>query len=206
MLSPVHQTIFVHVPKTAGQSIEMVFLQDLGLDWATRAPLLLRPNEDRQRGPERLGHLFAWEYTECRHVSPEDFDRFFRFSVVRNPYDRAVSEYNYRKKPDTKTIRDFMSLIPDDTHDDRWRHMCPQHYFLMDAAREAMMVDEVLKFETLQQDWPRICEKIFGRPRTLLHQNRSKPLMRREDLSKEDIDFIGETYRRDFELFGYEIL
>ena len=59
MISHRHQCVFVHVPKTAGISIEHVFLAQYGLTWDERAPLLLRFNPDPALGPERLGHLTA---------------------------------------------------------------------------------------------------------------------------------------------------
>ena len=89
------RTIFVHVPKTAGQSVEMVFLNKLNLTWEQRAPLLLRPNSDPAKGPPRLAHLYASEYVSCGHISDEDFARYFKFSVVRNPWARAVSVYKF---------------------------------------------------------------------------------------------------------------
>ena len=46
MISHKHKTIFVHIPKTGGQSVESVFIEDEGLTWDTRAPLLLRRNDD----------------------------------------------------------------------------------------------------------------------------------------------------------------
>ena len=46
MLSHQHKTIFIHVPKTAGQSIETLFLDDLGLKWDQRGSLLLRRSTD----------------------------------------------------------------------------------------------------------------------------------------------------------------
>jgi hypothetical protein len=44
-----YRCVFVHVPKSAGISIEHVFLGLLGLTWETRGPLLLRHNNDPRR-------------------------------------------------------------------------------------------------------------------------------------------------------------
>lgn len=206
MISVQHRTIFIHIPKTAGQSIELAFLKDLDLAWTNREALLLRFNNDRQAGPERLAHLFAREYLKYHHISPEDFESFFKFSVVRNPYDRAVSAFNFRDGSGFKTIRDFLSSIPDDPYDDRWRHACPQCHYLMDDARENILVDEVLKFEELKLGWSKISRRIFGGDRELPYKNRSKAHLELSGLSKADLDFVSERYSDDFRLFGYEML
>src|SRR5689334_2187766 len=69
MLSHRFQTIFIHVPKTAGQSVERVFLEKHGLTWETRSELLLRENPDPSLGPRRLAHLYAREYVDKGYVS-----------------------------------------------------------------------------------------------------------------------------------------
>jgi len=99
MLSRAYRTIFVHIPKTGGQSIETIFLKAHGLTWEARAQLLLRPNSDPAKGPRRLAHLYASEYVSCGHVTAEDFESFFSFAVVRNPWARAVSSYKYALQP-----------------------------------------------------------------------------------------------------------
>jgi len=66
LISHHDKCLFVHVPKCAGQSVEMFFLDRIGLDWERRAPLLLRPNDVPALGPPRLAHLKAAEYVEKR--------------------------------------------------------------------------------------------------------------------------------------------
>ena len=69
MISIKHKIIFIHIPKCAGQSIENIFLRDLGLSWKERYPLLLRPRKPNEKGPERLAHLYAEEYLSLIHIS-----------------------------------------------------------------------------------------------------------------------------------------
>ena len=99
MISIKHNIIFIHIPKCAGQSIENIFLKDLGLTWQERHPLLLRPRTGKEKGPERLAHLYAEEYFKFGFISKEAYDKFFKFTIIRNPIDRFLSEINYRRIP-----------------------------------------------------------------------------------------------------------
>ena len=53
----------------AGQSIEQVFLNSLGLTYETRKPLLLMPNAQPKIGLPYLAHLKADEYVKYHYIS-----------------------------------------------------------------------------------------------------------------------------------------
>jgi hypothetical protein len=201
MLSHRFQTIFVHVPKTAGQSIETVFLEQHALTWRTRGELLLRPNADRALGPERLAHLYASEYVACGHISPREFERYFKFAVVRNPYDRASSEYRFRKPEGARSFRAFLDTIPEDDYDDIARHMAPQVKFVCGHDGH-LLVDRVLHYETLQQEIEGVFEQVFGAAPVLPHVNRGR-LSDGPALSAEDARLIYRRFEADFDFFCY---
>ena len=95
MISHQHETIFIHIPKCAGTSIERVFLDDINVTWQNRGPLLLRKNENLEVGPPRLAHLTCNEYTKFHYISKKLFRKYFKFSICRNPYARTYSLYKY---------------------------------------------------------------------------------------------------------------
>ena len=82
MISIKHKIIFIHIPKCAGQSIENIFLRDLGLSWKERYPLLLRPRKANEKGPERLAHLYAEEYFKFGYISKENMISFLNFQLL----------------------------------------------------------------------------------------------------------------------------
>lgn len=212
MISHPRQTIFVHVPKTGGQSIEAVFARDLGLGAAGRERLLLRRNLDPALGPRRLAHLFADEYVGCGHVDALTFARYTTFAVVRHPHDRMISEYRYRvaglrgrhadPPPD---FGDFLARPAEDAFLDTARHMVPQARYVADRSGR-QLVDHVLRFETLAAEFAPLARRIFGAPRTLPHVNATAGTFAftRADLTEAHRRRVRDRYAEDFEMFGYD--
>ncbi len=230
MICGEYRSLFVHIPKTAGQSVEHVFLGLVGLTWETRAPLLLRGNEDPRRGPPSLAHLTAAEYVTCGHLTPAEFASYFKFSFVRNPWDRIVSEYKYRRHPVSIDFKTYLfRRLPTPGWSEPYRHIIPQYDFLYDDAGR-LLVDFVGKFERLQADFDTVCSRIGIPPTPLPRVNRSlehsrpgtfRELRRRirravwsherrhtfphytEYYDDESREYVGHLYRKDIEAFSY---
>jgi hypothetical protein len=202
MYSARFKTIFVHIPKTGGQSIEHVFLAEHGLTWDTRAALLMRMKTEEEQGPKRLAHLLAREYVPFGHVAAEDFSASFKFAVVRNPYDRAVSEYRFRHAAMPSPQKTFREYVQSLKRTRLPRHDQSQADFVLDESNN-LMVDKILRFETLSADFADVSKKIFGRAIDLPHANKSAADVPAE---ANDIDLRRALYRRyerDFDLLKY---
>jgi len=218
--------LFVHVPKTAGQSIEQFFMDLLKLDWnEDREKLLLQANDDSRCGTEKLAHLSASEYVECGHLSPDEFAGIYKFSFVRNPWSRILSEYRYRNYFHHLSFRDFvLNKLPKPGWDDKYRHVMPQ-YDLLHDARGQLLVDFVGRFESLQADFDRVCQHLDIADSSLPHRNKSDKksrdlkrkfrnllFMNGENNLRAQADFyddetraaVARIYRKDIEAFGYE--
>lgn len=160
MISKKHKCIFVHIPKTAGQSIESFFLDLLGLSWDERAQLLMRYNENPKLGPEKLAHLTAHEYIYYNHITKEKFSQYYKFSFVRNPWARLVSEYRW-KYARNQSFQNFVlhGLPFKSDYNDSYRHILPQYNFLYDKKGN-LLVNFIGKFENLQSDFATVCENL----------------------------------------------
>ncbi|MGJ5620525.1 sulfotransferase family 2 domain-containing protein [Sulfitobacter sp. MF3-043] len=206
MISHRHKTIFVHVPKTAGQSIEQVFVDDLGLSWDDRGILNLRYNSDPAFGPQRLAHLYADEYVRNGHIDRDLWNAYFKFAVVRNPYDRILSEFRYRRFRKTGPLFWFLRKQYRDDYYDIARHAVLQSRYLFDE-NGTCLVDEIVKFEELKDRMPEIFQRIFGDPRTLPKRNESTNSHRRltrHQLSAWNRKAIRDRYAEDFTRLGYD--
>ena len=199
MYSATFKSIFVHIPKTGGQSIEQAFLQMHGLAWNERRGLLLGKNRRPDQGPRRLSHLFALEYCEFGYVSRKVFASCLKFATVRNPFDRLVSEYRYRAGKRALRFTDFIKSAQR-LRDDR--HFVPQSKYLLDGAGR-VIVDRILRFETLGSDFEQISQELFGRSVELSHTNKSASPMPSREMSAELADLAYRWYECDFDLFKY---
>jgi hypothetical protein len=179
MLCHHYKCVFVHIPKTGGQSIEHMFLRQLGLTWETRAPLLLRYNDRPELGPPMLMHLKAPEYVRCRYMTEEQYADYFTFSFVRNPWDRVVSFYRYLGLANQMDFKPFLMMT---FHKHLWDtgawFVGPQYRFVCDEHGE-IAVDFVGRFERLQADFNRVCHRVGLPPQTLPHANPSTEIERR---------------------------
>ncbi|HVY70418.1 MAG TPA: sulfotransferase family 2 domain-containing protein, partial [Verrucomicrobiae bacterium] len=72
MIDHLRRCIFVHIPKNAGNSIYSAF----GTGWHNHKDLA---------GYER-------------EMEPVAFESYYKFTIVRNPWERMLSEYNFQRK------------------------------------------------------------------------------------------------------------
>ncbi|BBN80384.1 hypothetical protein PA25_03690 [Pseudoalteromonas sp. A25] len=188
MISTKDNCLFVHIPKVAGQSIELFFVERMGLSWQQRESLLLRANNDPELGPPRLAHLYADEYVKYDYVSQREFDSLFKFSFVRNPWSRLVSEFTYRKALGHKQYQQgfkhfVLESFPTPNRDvhktgvDHYRHVVPQSRFLYDAEGNCL-VDFIGRFEALHEDFEAICNRLNIENAILPHKNATTDLSR----------------------------
>ena len=205
MISHPHKTVFVHIPKCGGQSIEAAFLADLGLTWAERAPLLLRPNDQPRLGPPRLAHLMARDYVACHYLSAELFESYFSFALVRSPFARVLSFYHYLNPEGTlsafvhKTLTAAFETPEDPAR--QYYFLRPQADYLTDSHGTPML-SASFRLEDLAAAEPVIRAR-SGLKATIPHANRSTPRATLADLSRDDIAIIRALYEADFELLGY---
>jgi hypothetical protein len=223
VVSEKYNCLYIHIPKTAGQSVETFFLSLHGLTWEERDALLLKHNPDPALGPERLAHLKASEYVDLGFVPPDAYDGYYKFSFVRNPWDRLVSEYKYGRYKRESDFKAFVrSGLPEkDDYSDEYRHIIPQYDYLYHADGR-LLVDFVGKFEHLQRDFDRVCAKLGIEESTLPHVNAArhkkgtkkkilgmfakKPPPKRHYTSYYDDEtkaIVGEMYAVDIATFGY---
>jgi len=189
-----YRCIFVHIPKNAGTSI----LSALGAS----------------KG--------RWHrsYVDYKMSNSKRFKEFFKFSIVRNPYDRTVSIYEYLKaggnhKPgDLMVAEEIKSLSFEEfvySYLDEYKiHEIlvarPQYLFLCDSLGD-VQVDFVGRYEHLSEDVAEIFRKLQIEQHALENLNPSERRRWSEYYkSSETSKKVEMLYKKDFEIFQYEHL
>jgi hypothetical protein len=198
MISFQKRFLFVHIPKTAGNSIQSVLR-----DYSEDELVALRSEQD---GVERFG-LRNPKYKLKKHSTLADyraalgeteFGNLYKFTCVRNPWDRIISLYFTPTQNtaawDRKKFRKIISSV-----------LSVPNYLCLDQGEENPFgnVEYIMRFEKLEDDFRTVCTALDISPRILPQYNRSN----REHYSKYYDDELCELVRARFaaeiERFGY---
>ena len=198
MISSQKRFLFVHIPKTAGNSIQSILR-----DYSEDELVALRGGQD---GIERFGlrnpkykikkHSTLAEYKAA--LGEVQFGDLYKFTCVRNPWDRMVSYYftptqnmaAWDRKKFRKAIVKALSVAD---------------YLRLDKVEEDPFgnVDYIMRFENLADDFRTVCGTLGILPTTLPRYNRSS----REHYSKyydEELrDLVRTRFASEIERFGY---
>lgn len=178
--------IFIHINKTAGTSI------------------------GRALGMPIKNHMMAKEV--IAKIGQDKWDSAYKFSLVRNPWDKAVSLYEYRKKKNRTDIAslgirfsDWVKVTYGEKKDFSYyevRGFQPQVDWLKDNDGK-ISIDFIGKFESINTDFDQI-RKVIGEGTELPHLNASKRTGYRSYYDDETRAIIAHWFREDIEVFGYE--
>jgi hypothetical protein len=191
-----HHAIFAHIPKTGGQSLykALDIKKQPGYLWGHRDDL------ETHHLPIKI----------IKTLLPRPlFDAYFKFTVVRNPFDRMVSEYFYKRVGDKRHIdcskisfEDFVEMAEERTFEvlekphNEISHFLKQIDFIYDDKNK-MALDKIYKYET---DFSEIGKRFQT---TIPHINRTKHKPYQEYYNDKTEKIVSELYQEDFETFGY---
>lgn len=214
MISHKHQVIFIHIPKCAGSSIEKFFgISKISHKWDKANRLYLKGWDSVHK--IHLQHAKASDLLDKRLIEKKVWDEYFKFAIVRNPWDRAYSDYLWMMK-DRKVKGSFEDYVLADgpfkkhlldghNKHNRADHLTPQYKFIYDQKGE-LMVDFVGRFETLQTDFEKICERLEISDAKLPHEKKSKvkKLHYSEFMNATQKNLVADIYAEDIALFNYD--
>ena len=211
MISHKYKCIFVEVPKTGSTSVRAILGKAMTphLDlWENKR---LMESYWTQRGGRKnriLECLYLTLPKERRvAIGQKQFETYFKFGFVRNPWDRVVSLYERteaQQMRDKMTFDEFVDWIQYSSS--TCIHSSPHRYqldwFVDPDGR--VLADFIGRFERLEEDWALVARKL-GITETLPHR-RSNARARHytEYYSAKTREIIAVKFKVDIEKFGYE--
>jgi len=174
-----------------------------------------------------LGYQFNNKNSVGPPISLEKWKTYFKFCVTRNPYDRAISSYEFLKQLDKdkehrvhpflkKEECDFKYLY---THEEELNHNGYMHYHAYASqslnikdSLHGIKMDYIAKYENLEEEIVNILQKmgITEFPHLQLVKdnikiNKTKKKYFETYFDEETLQIINERFKEDFETFGYKM-
>lgn len=188
--APKRDFVFIHINKTAGTSIIS------------------------HTGKPFRKHLTAREVIDV--IGQARWDAAYKFSVVRNPWDKMVSHYkhNIKTKPDSMAVRGGSEPIPfhdwlrltlgpekDRKYYNRPQHFLPQVDWLKDYQGRITM-DSIIRFEALADGYRWVAEDL-GLPKQIPHLNATSGTRYRDYYDDTSKALVADWFWEDLGAFDY---
>lgn len=200
-ISETYEAIFIHIPKNAGESIE----KTLGMYEG--------PPEKTYWGVVDhtvvLQHLSA-NALKQRLNDDDRWDSYHKFAVVRNPWSKAVSEYqwylNYGPKISFNSwVVSLANRIKINSSINVLEigHNLPQSDYIYDGNR--LLIDSVLKFENIADEFRSLCSKQNWDVQLKYTKDTASKwkLDFRDIYDEQSVEIISNIYQEDINRFGY---
>jgi hypothetical protein len=190
---------FIHIPKNAGTTIENI-ANEKNIKWGRMKP----SHQENIQYPSpncNYWHIPPKYFSSSSHYNTDEDGSF---CVIRDPYERMVSEYKYRNKSSTdpKHMNEWLTqhLKPEYTEKGEMNcHFLPQYNYVYNDIG-TKICDHVLRFENLSEDFNTLTNKYNldlqldeGRKDNVSNNNLTV-----DDLNQENKDLIRKIYHSDF--------
>jgi hypothetical protein len=199
-----HKFVFAAVPKTGTHAVRQALRAHLGSEDMEQVGLFVQKKFPiPELAALQHGHISLQQLRP--HLSPEQFDSFFKFAFVRNPFDRFVSYCSFMTRFKGEFLAQPQRVMAHFLQNPPRQHVLfwPQNSFIVDSNGE-LLADYVGRVEKMQQSYDEIAKRI-GIPSAQLEKvNTSTRSDFRSYYTPPLVEGVAKLYARDLELFGYE--
>ena len=201
MLSLSHKFLFVHIPKTGGNTIQNI------LTPYSEDQIVAQAEQDGRERFEVRGRFTRHKHATLAdyhaQMPPALFAELFKFCAVRDPWSRAISFYFTPRRWMKRGLTPYWSR-------DEFLALLPQLQPMVDYLKiggQVHALDGLIRLESLGEELPPMLERIgIAVDRAQLpHLNRSLAGDCRSyfEADPDLVDVVAEHYREDIDTFGY---
>ena len=204
MISRKHRFIYIHIPKTGGNSIQSVLAPYCDDRVVFRKSAGHVIGEDGCQGLDVFNEEMGFVSPIHKHASIADYfarigesiASYFIFASIRNPWDRVISRTAFATPGG---IRSGVLLKREDL-------LLPRPMTDYVSLNGAIALQETIRFERMQADFDRVCDRIGIDRAVLPHKNRSVRGSYAECYSDESIAYVRDSFKADIDAFGYDFM
>ena len=196
------ELLFIHIPKTAGTTISELFKEH-------NINLGIFDNKTKCINKTCKSIYCSHWHIPSKYKKNINFDNYIPFAVIRDPFDRIISQYNYISNKESQKYGNINLFIIDSLKKkNRFAqdcHLIPQTEYIYDFYGNKLT--NIIKFENLENDLNNFTQKHninieFDKKNN--HKNIKKRNSSIDDLWYETLVLIENYYYKDFEEFGYK--
>jgi hypothetical protein len=196
---------FVDIPRTSSSSIKSELGKKYGIAYG-KSNIFEQKYSNQQIFPD---HLPAREMRKI--LGAERWENLFTFTLVRNPWDRILSLYNYRLKvdsiPKSMSFPDYVGELRrmDDKYFKYWGYRYSSYEYTI-AEDGQKLISFIGKFENRQQDLAFIANKIKCNALGNVFVQKASPEGEHYSTcyNHKTRSIIEQVFRKDIEYFEYE--
>jgi len=196
--------LLIHIPKTGGSSLEYYISNKFNIP-LDKDSLFGSPRKLSFKGIQStLQHMTYSTIIKYNNYFNIDFNNINIIAIVRNPYNRIMSDLFYLRKINKNStkemvyfeIKKFIEKSP--TNNDN--HNLPQYLYITDENKNLINNIKILHTETLILDMNKLGFTDFN-----IINNKNLQKINYEDyLNDMSINLINEYYEYDFIIFNYD--
>jgi hypothetical protein len=171
------KVLFVHINRTAGTTVENLF------------------------GTPSWDHRTLKEYLR----DYDDLSGIYKFSIVRNPWDKEISDYFHHKrmKNSNFSIHEYFAQSEFTPGDPDFKYHSNQMEWLTDATG-TMKMDNIIRFESFESDLLYVLNILGVKFTNIPKLNSTMHDNYRSYYTDELRKFVYDLYEKDINYFNYE--